>query len=160
MGMWWTNQLAALSGASGEELIPLRMPGRSGEEDGSNTFYKSSMFMSATKGTKNPEEVKKFIDFMVNSEEAGLLNLADRGLPSNLDVRATVIEKLEGADARSAEFIADIEDEVGDAEPVPPQGFSGLQDILYRYGLEVFFGRMSPEDASTKMFAEMQTEIS
>lgn len=160
MGMWWTNQLAALSGASGEELVPLRMPGRSGEEGGSNTFYKSSMFMSATKGTKNPEEAKKFIDFMVNSEEAGLLNLADRGLPSNLDVRAAVIEKLEGADARSAEFIADIEDEVGDAEPVPPRGFSGLQDILYRYGLEVFFERMSPEDASKKMFAEMQTEIS
>ncbi|QXQ09999.1 extracellular solute-binding protein [Paeniglutamicibacter sp. Y32M11] len=160
MGMWWTNQLTALSGASGEDLVPLRMPGRSGEAGGSQTFFKSSMFMSATKGTKHPEEVKKFIDFMVNSEEAGLLNLADRGLPSNLDVRKAVVAALDGADARSAEFMADIEDEIAAAEPVPPRGFSGLQDILYRYGLEVFFGRLSTEDAAQKMYEEMKIEIS
>jgi len=159
LGMWWTNQLSALSGAAGEELVPLRFPGISGQPGGADIFYKSSMFMSATRGTEHPEEAKKFIDFMVNSEEAGALNLADRGLPSNLDVRAAVVDKLEGADARSAEFVKDIEDEVGENEAIPPVGFSGLQDILYRYELEVFFGRLSPADAATKMLEEMKAEI-
>ncbi|MGG5752172.1 ABC transporter substrate-binding protein [Zafaria sp. Z1313] len=160
LGMWWTNQLNALSGASGEELVPLRFPGISGEPGGADIFYKSSMFMSATNRTRHPEEVKKFIDFMVNSEEAAMLNLADRGLPSNLEVREKVVATLEGADARSAEFIADIEDEVGEAEAIPPIGFSGLQDILYRYELEVFFKRQTPEQAAENMINEMRSELS
>jgi multiple sugar transport system substrate-binding protein len=159
LGMWWTNQLSALSGAAGEDLVPLRFPSVTGEPGGADIFYKSSMFMSATRSTEHPEEVKKFIDFMVNSEEAGMLNLADRGLPSNLEVREAVVAKLEGADARSAEFIKDVEDEVGDPEAIPPVGFSALQDILYRYELEVFFERQTPADAAAKMVEEMKTAL-
>jgi multiple sugar transport system substrate-binding protein len=159
MGAWWTNQLSALNAASGNELVPLRFPSTDGSEGGAELFHKSAMFMSGSARTEHPEEVKKFIDFMVNSEEAGALNLADRGLPANTSVREAVLPELNEADTAAAQFIEDIEPELGDPMPVPPLGFSTLQEILYRYELEVFFDRSSPEDAARSMISEMETAI-
>lgn len=159
MGMWWTNQLTALSSSSGVDLVPLRMPSHTGSANDNGLWYKSSMLMSGYSQTEHPEEVKQFIDFFVNSQEAGALNLTDRGLPSNADVRESVVAELEGQDAVSAEFIADIEDELSGAEPIPAMGFSELQDIIYRYELEVFFKRQTPAEAAEAAHAEMSSAI-
>jgi len=159
MGAWWTNQLAALSTAAGTDLVPLRFPSSDGSEGGAQLFYKSSMYMSGNARTQHPEEVKKFIDFMVNSEEAGKINLADRGLPANLEVRDVVLGELDEADTRGAEFLADIEDELGDPMAVPPLGFSTMQEAIYRYELEVWFGRQSTADAAQQLYNEMESAI-
>ncbi|GHD06927.1 ABC transporter substrate-binding protein [Zhihengliuella salsuginis] len=156
MGAWWTNQLTALSGSAGADLVPLRMPSQTGSSSDAGLWYKSSMLMSGYSQTDHPEEVKTFIDFFVNSQEAGELNLTDRGLPSNADVRENVVAQLEGQDAVSAEFIADIEDELGASEPIPAMGFSELQDIIYRFELEVFFKRLTPAEAAEAAYAEME----
>lgn len=154
MGGWWTNQLAGLSTAAGEDLVPLRLPAT--DSGDAQLFYKSSMFMSGNARTEHPEEVARFIDFMVNSEEAGAINLADRGLPANLTVRESVLDELDPADARSAEFLEEIEPELGADLPILPMGFSALQEILYRYELDVFFERTSPADAGQQMYDEFQ----
>lgn len=161
MAPWWTNQLPALSSASGEELELLRFPSHSGNAEESGLWYKSSMMLSASSGTDHPEEVITFIDWFVNSEEAAELNQMDRGLPGNNDLRAHIADDLEPADQTAADFIADIEDEVAaqPAEPVPSLGFSGLQEILYRYEIEVFFENQTPEDAAEAMIAEMESEL-
>lgn len=160
MSMWWTNQLSALNSASGNQFVPLRFPSTDGSEGGAQLFQKSAMFMSGSARTDHPEEVKKFIDFMVNSEEAGKLNLADRGLPANQSVREAVVPELSEADTVAADFIEEIQPELGDPMPVPPLGFSTLQEILYRYELDVAFDRSSPEDAARSMVSEMESAIS
>lgn len=161
MAPWWTNQLPALSSASGEELELLRFPSHSGNAEESGLWYKSSMMLSASSGTDHPEEVITFIDWFVNSEEAAELNQMDRGLPGNNDLRAHIADDLEPADQTAADFIADIEDEVAaqPVEPVPSLGFSGLQEILYRYEIEVFFENQTPEDAAEAMITEMESEL-
>lgn len=159
MGMWWTNQLGAVSEASGVDMVPLRMPSESGSAEDNGMWYKSTMMMSAYSGTDHPEEAQEFIDFMVNSETAGEINLTDRGLPSNLDVREAILPKLEGADERSAEFIEEIEPELGEPEPIPAPGFSEMQSILQRYELEVYFERQSPEQAAEGMVEEMEQAL-
>ncbi|MFD5822411.1 ABC transporter substrate-binding protein [Nesterenkonia xinjiangensis] len=159
MGMWWTNQLSAMSGAAGTELVPLRMPSHTGGAEDNGMWYKSTMLMSVAATTDHPEEAQQFVDFMINSEEAGEANLTDRGLPTNLDVREAVMGQIEGADLTSAEFIEDIDDEIGEPEPVPAMGFSAMQEILQRYELEVFFERQSPQDAAAQMISEMETEL-
>ncbi|MGX5359597.1 ABC transporter substrate-binding protein [Kocuria sp. KH4] len=160
MGMWWTNQLSALNAASGNQLVPLRFPSSDGSEGGAQLFQKSAMFMSGSARTEHPEEVKKFIDFMVNTEDAGKLNLADRGLPANQSVREAVLPELSEADTVAAEFVEEVQPELGDPMPVPPLGFSTLQEILYRYELDVVFDRSSPEDAARSMVPEMESAIS
>lgn len=159
-GMWWSNQLGALSAASGVDLVPLRLPTHTGDPKDSGLWYKSSMLMSATAAGKHPEEAQKFIDFMVNSEVAGELNGMDRGLPANTEVREKVVADLEPIEAVSAEFVTELEQDLAGAEPIPPMGFSAIQDIAYRYELEVFFKRLTPQDAAEKARAEMEGAIS
>jgi multiple sugar transport system substrate-binding protein len=159
MGMWWSNQLAALNASSGADLVPLRFPSVAGSADEAHLFHKSAMYMSGSARTEHPEEVEAFIDFMVNSEEAGLINLADRGLPANSTVREAVIPELSEADALAAEYVQAIEPELGAAMPIPPLGFSALQEILYRYELDVLFERTTPEEAGERAIAEMETAI-
>lgn len=158
---WWTNQLPGLTEASGEELELLRFPTRSGNTDESGMWYKSSMMLSAAADTDHPEEAMTFIDWFVNSEEAGQLNQMDRGLLGNNSVREAIAPDLDAADEKVSDFIAEIESEVGAqaAEPIPALGFSGLQEILYRYEIEVFFENLTPEDAAEQMMSEMESEL-
>ncbi|WP_028464125.1 ABC transporter substrate-binding protein [Nesterenkonia alba] len=159
MGPWWTNQLPGLWEASGDELVPLRWPSETGQVEDNGMWFKSSMFLSASGHTDHPEEVELFIDFFVNSEEAGLLNMVDRGLPANLTVRETVLGELDEADMLSAEIIEEMEDEISVPEPLPAVGFSAMQEILMRYQVEVFFENLTPEDAAEQMVAEMQAAL-
>ncbi|WP_028464041.1 ABC transporter substrate-binding protein [Nesterenkonia alba] len=161
MAPWWTNQLPALTSASGVELELLRFPSQSGNPEENGMWYKSSMLMSASADTDHPEEVIEFIDWFVNSEEAADFNGMDRGLPANNEVREYVLQDVEAADQRSAEFIEEIEAEIEaqPAEPIPSLGFSALQDILYRYEEEVFFENLTPEEAAAQMIPEMEGEL-
>ncbi|GAA1164705.1 ABC transporter substrate-binding protein [Nesterenkonia sandarakina] len=161
MASWWTNQLGGLSDASGADLELLRFPTESGDPMESGMWYKSSMLMSASAGTDHPEEVKTFIDWFVNSEEAADFNGFDRGLPANASIRDYVLEDAGEADQKTADFILDIESEVEaqSVEPVPALGFSALQEILYRYESEVFFENMTPEEAAESMIPEMESAL-
>ncbi|WP_159611093.1 ABC transporter substrate-binding protein [Glutamicibacter sp. JC586] len=159
-GMWWSNQLGGLSAAVGSDLVPLRLPSHTGKAEDNGLWYKSSMMMSGYGRTKHPEEVKKFIDFMVNSPEAGKLNKMDRGLPANTDVRKEVVADLDSIETASAKFVTSLEKELKDTEAIPPMGFSAVQDVLYRYEMEVFFGRQSVSDAAQNAYKEIQAAVS
>ena len=77
-------------------------------------------------------------------------------MPPNSEVLATVTPELDGLDETIAEFLQDVESDVGEAPPLPPAGGADYGQIVYRYELEVFFGRMTPEEASEAMLTEMQ----
>ncbi|GAB3665622.1 extracellular solute-binding protein [Zhihengliuella somnathii] len=159
MGTYWSNQVSAIAGASGAEAQPLRYPSETGNAEDAGLWYKASMMLSASAGTDHPEEAQQFIDFFVNNVDAGMIGMTERGLPSNSEVREAVMAELDGVDKASAEFVTEVEPELGDAEPVPPVGFSELQDILGRYELEVYFERQSPADAAEQLMAEMEAAI-
>lgn len=159
MRPWWSNQAVALSESSGADLELLRFPSPDGSAEGAAPWYKSSMFLSASGGTEHPEEAQEFIDFFVNSEEAALIDMAERGIPPNAEIRELITEELDGAELRVAEYIEDIEEELGEAEPVPAMGGSAFPDILYRYHDEVLHERMTPAEAAEAMHAEMEAEI-
>ncbi|WP_022872760.1 ABC transporter substrate-binding protein [Nesterenkonia alba] len=155
----WTSSLAGISESAGVEMELLRFPSKTGQAEDNGLWYKSSMFVSAAAETDHPEEVKLFIDFMVNDVDAGLLGMTDRGLPSNQEVRDAVLEEIEGQDLKSAEFIAEIEDELAGPEPVPALGFSALQDIMFRYEDQLYFEQLTPEEAASQVKAEMEAAI-
>ncbi|WP_022872775.1 ABC transporter substrate-binding protein [Nesterenkonia alba] len=159
MRPWWSNQAVALTESSGAELELLRFPSPTGNAADAAPWYKSSMFLSGYAGTDHPDEVQEFIDFFVNSEEAALIDMAERGIPPNTEIRELITEELDGAELRVAEFIEDLEPDLGEAEPVPAMGGSAFPDILYRYHDEVLHGRMSPAEAAEAMHAEMESEI-
>lgn len=155
LSTWSSNELLTIEGSSGDELVPLRMPTPASGEEEPGMFYKSSMYLSGSSQTEHPEEVQDFIEFFANSTEAGEIMKTERGVPPNAEVLEAVNPDLEGLDADIAELLQEIEDDVGDAPPLPPAGGADYGEIVYRYELEVFFERMPPAEAAEAMIAEM-----
>jgi multiple sugar transport system substrate-binding protein len=154
MGQWWTNQLGAVAEASGRELLLLRQPGEfTGQRPG--MYLKPAMSYSISATTEHPEEAARFIDFLLNSTEAGEITLNDRGLPANLQVREHITPQLEGAEAQVAEFMAEITPDLVDPPPAPPQGAGDVVDIIQRYYEQILFGDLTTIEAAEQFMAEV-----
>lgn len=158
LASFWSNQLGALSEASGEEIQLLRYPGES-EFERTGMYYKPAMFYSVSASTEYPDAAAKFVDFLLNSEEAAKINLTDRGLPANTELRDVIADDLTDADQQMADFMADLGDEIVDASPVPPNGSAEMQGIMERINTEVVFERITPEEAATMFMAEVNAAI-
>jgi multiple sugar transport system substrate-binding protein len=158
MGMWWTNQLGAISTASGRELQLLRLPGET-EDERTGMYFKPAMYYSVAKTSEHPEAAAKLVDFLLNDPEAGALMLSDRGLPANTEVRESIQDALSPADKQAADFLASLESEIVDGPPVPPQGAGDVVEILKRINTEVLFGQVTPDDAATQFLSEVGAAI-
>lgn len=148
MGISWTNQLAGLSAAAGTDLVPLRFPSESGSAEDNGLWFKNTMLLGVNAQTDHPDEAQIFVDYFINSTEAGLNNMMDRGLPASQPVRDAVIEDVEGLDLVVADLLTDLESEITTAEPMLPAGFSGVSDSYTNYLQEIFFGRTTPAEAA------------
>ncbi|MFD2354721.1 extracellular solute-binding protein [Nonomuraea ferruginea] len=69
MGMWWSNQLNALTKSSGQDMTLLRMPKLEGATT-SGMFLQPAMFYAASAKTEKADAAGKFIDFLVNDPDA------------------------------------------------------------------------------------------
>ena len=150
MRLYWTNQLGTVNEASGQQMELLRMPGET-EGERTGLFLKPSMALSMAADTEHPEEAAAFIDWMLNSTEAGEIILMDRGLPSNLEVREAISDQLSPADQQGAEFIDELTPTIVDAPTVPPVGAGEFNTLLQRLNDEVMFDRMAPLDAAEEL---------
>ncbi|MGC4937673.1 ABC transporter substrate-binding protein [Kribbella sp. DT2] len=159
MSYAWSNQLNALSKASGQQLKLLRLPSATGKASENGSYYKGSMFWSISSRSKHPAEAAKFVSYLANNTTAGNLLLAERGVPPNTEIRTAVATKLQPADAASQAFIQAIAKELGKPSPPPPVGGGQVEKIIQRYTTEVLFGRLSPGDAAQKFLDEMNGEL-
>lgn len=153
-----TNLLGGLSDASGDDLELLRMPSPTGDVEDAEQWYNTGM-VSASSQTDHPEAVVTFLDFFVNDLESARINMADRGLSANTAVRPDLIEEMDEPNRAAADFLTEIEDELGSPEPVPATGQGALGEIITRYQDEVFFERMSPEEAAEALVAEADAAV-
>ncbi len=158
MGVWWSNQLGALSDASGHDLELLRLPGES-EFERTGMYFKPAMYYSISAKTKHPEESAKLVDFLLNDPEVAKLQLTDRGLPANLKVREAILPELTAADQKVADFMADLEPDIVDNPSVPPNGANEIQDIMIRINTEVLFERMTPDEAADAFLKDVGAAI-
>ncbi|MFV2197810.1 ABC transporter substrate-binding protein [Nocardiopsis sp. LOL_012] len=155
MAHFWTNQLGGLTGSAGRDLELLRYPGET-ESDRTGMFFKPAMFYAVSSESDHPEEAARFVDFLVNSQEAADLILADRGLPANLQVRESILSSLPEADAQSAGFLADIEGTIVDGNPPPPIGAGDVVEIIKRTTDQLAFGELTPEEAAEQFISEVE----
>ena len=161
LARYWSNQVTGVTDVSGVDVVPLRWPSMSGSSEDNGLWYKSTMLWSAAAETDHPEEVQAVIGCLVNNEDAGVAQGMDRGLPANQEVREVVRGQLEGPDLTAAEFLEEVEADVEaqDPEPVPAMGASAIQEILQRYLEELFFERLTPEEAAQQAHAAATSEV-
>lgn len=150
---FWTNQLGAISSAAGKDLELLRYPGET-EFERQGLFMKPAMAIAMSESSDSPEAAALFIDWMLNSPEAGEIILADRGLPANLEVREHILPQLTPADQQAAEWIEEVSADIIDAANTPPRGAGEVNSILQRINEEVLFGTTSPQEGAERFIQE------
>ncbi|GAA1111317.1 ABC transporter substrate-binding protein [Nocardiopsis metallicus] len=147
MAHFWTNQLGGISGSAGRDIELLRYPGET-ENERTGMYLKPAMFYAVSAGSEHPEEAARFVDFMLNSEDAAELTLSDLGLPANVDMREHILGDLPPADERSAAFLEEITGDIIDGNPPPPIGAGEVVEITKRTSDELGFGDLTPEEAA------------
>ncbi|MBG0564682.1 ABC transporter substrate-binding protein [Actinoplanes aureus] len=156
-GTWWSSQLPSLATASGQKLKLLKLPTNGQPAAADSPYYKPSMFWSISSRSKHPAEAAAFVDFLLNTTEAGDVLLTDRGIPSNTTVRSAITPKLTENDKAVADYLQSVKP--GPAPRVTPNGASSIETILKRHSEEVLFERQTPQQAAAGFIKELQAEI-
>ncbi|MCG7310409.1 extracellular solute-binding protein [Brachybacterium sp. ACRRE] len=155
----WSNQVVAYDTAAGGKVHVLRMPSMTGKAADAQLWYKASMYFAVSAKTTAEEQAVAFVDWLVNSEDAGRLLLAERGVPANLTVREAIADDLTDADIKAVDFIESIADELGDAPVITPQGGGQFEDILTRCGEDLLFGRTDTKAAGKDLLDQLTSAI-
>ncbi|WP_324649395.1 ABC transporter substrate-binding protein [Georgenia sp. H159] len=150
---FWTNQLEAIAGAAGRDLELLRYPGET-QFDRPGLYLKPAMALSMSADSDHPEAAATFIDWMLNSPEAGEIILSDRGLPANLEVREHIMDQLSEAEQQAATFIEEVSADIPDSPNTPPRGAGEVNDLLKRVNEEVLFGQTTPQEGAERFISE------
>jgi multiple sugar transport system substrate-binding protein len=154
----YSNQLATLAGASGDELVLLKFPGETEYERPGMTLLPSQYFTIGA-GTEHPEESAMLIDYLLNSTEAGEIMLTDRGMPANADIRSAISDKLDASQQAELEFIDDVAAKAGEGLPPQPAGAGIHNDLTIRLESDVLFDRLSPAEAAQQWVDELASAI-
>jgi multiple sugar transport system substrate-binding protein len=152
-----SNQFGAYSNASKDDFELFITP----YEDGKNgVALRPSQFLAGNAKTEHPEEVAKFLDFMVNDEEAAAILGNDRGAPVNSDVREKLIENAEETDQEIFEYIQWV-GSTSDApyEPNLP-GFNENEKLFKETSERISFKKETVEKASAAYYKEVQKILS
>ncbi|MFA9557860.1 extracellular solute-binding protein [Evansella sp. AB-rgal1] len=151
-----SNQLGAFRNATQDELVfnihPL-MDGRSG------VALRPSQFMAGYSETEHPEEVAKFLDYMVNDLEATAILGNDRGAPVNSEVRENLIAVASETDSAIFAYI-DLVSRTSDSPYVPNlPGYNETEALFKTTSEEIAFGMTSVADGAERYFKELSEVV-
>ncbi|MFC8680247.1 ABC transporter substrate-binding protein [Microbacterium ureisolvens] len=149
--MSWSNFLGGYLADSGASSISIVAPPTS--KEGSKDLYRQAgLQVAIAANSEHPEAAALFLDFVVNSPDAGEIFGTTLGFPaSSSKLEGTT---LEGADKQVADYIESAAERIGDAPPVPVVGYGSLEQTFWDLGKSIGLGAISVDDAVTQFFAE------
>ena len=155
MTVAWSNQVVAHDGLVPEGVVVLRPPSMTGSAADAQLWYKASMYWSISARTPNPEAAVAFVDYLVNSPDAGKILSVERGVPGNLTVREAIVPDLDEPNMKAVDFLESVEDELGEAPEITPQGGGQFEDILTRACEDMLFGTLTPAEAGQRVLDDL-----
>ncbi len=147
----WSNFLGGYLADSGAASITLVAP-PTDEPDGKDLYRQAGLQMAISKTTEHPEAAAMWLDFVVNSEEAGEIFGTTLGFPASETKLAGTT--LEGVDAQVADYLESVADRIGDAPPVPVVGYGSLEQTFWDLGKSIGLGAITVDDAVEQFFTE------
>jgi multiple sugar transport system substrate-binding protein len=151
----WANQMPELKKNTKDELGVVAYPG-----DPSGQWARSSMYWSVARGSEKKDTAVDVINFLVNDQAAVNILGTDRGLPSNMDLRAAFASTVTDANMKlSIQVENDLAAKFGKAPQVPPKGHSTFRSELVKAAENVQFGRATPEKAAADLIAVVQPKL-
>jgi len=158
MSLIAVGQLGSYESA-GQTLQLLMVPGES-EFEAPGGWTNPGQWYAVAATSEHPEEAALFIDFIVNTAEAGSINKFDRGVPGNLSVLEAITPTLSGPENQIATYFARVQA----LEPAPfPRQNAGAGPVFVeaqkRLTQEVLFERLTPEQAAQQLIAEVEAAL-
>jgi multiple sugar transport system substrate-binding protein len=157
----YTNQLGTYATAAGndaggaeEDFVLLRIPGETQYANPGMSLL-PSQYYTINVNTEAARQAALFVNFLVNSTEAGELILSDRGLPSSPAVRAHITPLLGPYEQVVADFISSNNDSFGPSF-VPPAWATQVNTITQTIDSQVLAGELSPADGAAEWIAQME----
>ncbi|SDH06381.1 ABC transporter substrate-binding protein [Microbacterium sp. 77mftsu3.1] len=149
--MSWSNFLGGYLADSGASSIAIVAPPTT--DAGAKDLYRQGgLQVAISSRTKHPEAAAIFLDYVVNSPEAGEIFGTTLGFPaSSSKLEGT---KLEGPDQQVADYIESVSDRIGDAPPPAVVGYGSLEQKFWDLGKELGLGTKSVDAAVDEFFAE------
>ncbi|MGP9707224.1 ABC transporter substrate-binding protein [Brachybacterium sp. AOP24-D1-21] len=155
MTVAWSNQVVAHDGLVPSGVVVLRPPSMTGSASDAQLWYKASMYWAVSAKAANPEAAVAFVDFLVNSPDAGKILSVERGVPGNLTVREAIVPDLDEPNMKAVDFLESVEAELGEAPEITPQGGGQFEDILTRACEDMLFGTLTPAEAGQRVLDDL-----
>ena len=149
----WSNFLGGYLADSGAEHVTLVAPPTE-DPDAKDLYRQAGLQVAISETTEHPEAAALWLDFVVNSEEAGEIFGTTLGFPASESKLAGTT--LEGVDAQVADYLDSVADRIGDAPPVPVVGYGSLEQTFWDLGKEIGLGTLSVDDAVEQFFGEAE----
>ena len=149
--MSWSNFLGGYLADSGAKSMSIVAP-PTAVEGSKDLYQQGGLQVAIAPNTEHPEAAAMFLDFVVNSEDAGRIFGTTLGFPASSSKLAGTT--LEGVDKQVADYIESVSDRVGEAPPVPVVGYGSLEQKFWDLGRELGLGTTTVDDAVEQFFAE------
>ena len=116
-------------------------------------IQKPSMGFAISKNAQNPEEVAKFLNWMLTDEKAVEIMGTQRGIPANQAGYDILVDKglLTGVTVEAYNMHSNIESTIMH----PFFEYTDVKDLYEGAGEAVVFGTMTPQEAAEKVIKEM-----
>ncbi|WP_070000215.1 ABC transporter substrate-binding protein [Cellulosilyticum sp. I15G10I2] len=152
----WNNFAAMVRGANDKLKLAL-MPSAS---ESNALWLKPGMFLSVAESSKVKEESAKFINWMMNSEEANDIIGGERGTPVSSAIRDYMINKgtLTAQQIDMFEYVTKAAKVAGATPAADPSGISEVNEAFTNAGNSVLYGKATAEEAAAT-FRKQATEI-
>ncbi|GAA5206126.1 ABC transporter substrate-binding protein [Microbacterium kyungheense] len=154
----WDNFGAGYLANLGEGYTELNLTAPPVTKEGAKDLYlKPSMLEAVSAKTKHPEAAATLVNFLINSPESGEIFGTNRGLPAS----ETALEaaNLDPIAQQIKDYEASITDRLGDAPPVPINGYGTLEQKFLEIGQELGYGTLTIDDAVSQFFSEMDQVV-
>jgi multiple sugar transport system substrate-binding protein len=151
--MSWSNFLGGYLADSGASSIAIVAPPTT--DAGAKDLYRQGgLQVAISSRTEHPEAAAIFLDYVVNSPEAGEIFGTTLGFPAS----SSKLEgaTLEGPDQQVADYIESVSDRIGDTPPPAVVGYGSLEQKFWDLGKELGLGTKSVEAAVSEFFAEAE----
>lgn len=150
----YNNQITAMQSVVGDEAV-LEMTTYPSPDPQKSNYAKPSQLFCVTKDSANPDEAVKFINFLLNSEEANKIILTERGIQTNTKMGELIMSDLTETDQKAIRYLNDVIIPNSSAPNTPqPEGASEVADLANNLVEEVCYGQTTAEEAGQRLFEE------
>ncbi|MFC7404243.1 ABC transporter substrate-binding protein [Georgenia alba] len=154
----WTNQLQAFAEASGDDLVMLRAPGETTEQEPGQWLQASQLYTIGA-NSDHPEAAAELISFLTTSTAAADAIGSDRGVPAVAELREHLEPDLQPVQQTEYAYIDRMTGLIDGDFVIGPPGSADSPSIMDRVNEQVLFEQLSPAEGGQQFIDEMNAAI-